>query len=94
MQMRRDELREVRGFGCAAPGAAISRIQARAYVGTALREKKKAPILNSRIEALGLYFTSRQKGPRHAGALLVVFILAATYVPTQLPAQYHRPCGA
>lgn len=23
-----------------------------------------------------------------------VFILAATYVPTQLPVQYHRPCGA
>ncbi len=22
------------------------------------------------------------------------FILAATYVPTPLPAQYHRPCGA
>ena len=22
------------------------------------------------------------------------FILAATYVPTQLPVQYHRPCGA
>ena len=21
-------------------------------------------------------------------------ILAATYVPTQLPVQYHRPCGA
>ena len=24
----------------------------------------------------------------------MILILAATYVPTQLPVQYHRPCEA
>jgi hypothetical protein len=40
--------------------------------------------------------SSIQKGPprQKAQRAFSRFILAATYVPTQLPVQYHRPCGA
>ena len=51
------------------------------------------------VACLALINTARldrkQKRPKQfVAASAFVFILAATYVPTQLPVQYHRPCGA
>ena len=43
----------------------------------------------------GVSLKRKQKRPmQFVAASAFCFILAATYVPTQLPVQYHRPCGA
>ena len=45
---------------------------------------------------ISLAISENKKGSERGEAPepFLCFILAATYVPTQLPVQYHRPCGA
>jgi hypothetical protein len=46
----------------------------------------------NRTLTVNKFHDHKQKGPdRKIGPFRVEFIPAATYVPTQLPVQYHRP---